>query len=340
MRQLNRRIILPRIVLRDRRAPPPKLGVQVRPHHLRYEVGRYREYFRSGPGGLGRGRTWVPTQVVEQHNLVLDNTFDYLMPNYGLLNLAEYAAVGTGSGAPSATDTYLANELARTNQRPPDASDAITREADGLYTLQVAREFDESQVGGQNLTEWGFSPTPSETLMCRELFRDGSGNPIALSIAPDQKLRLIYSYQVQLGPVTPVDATFTAGPISASGKYVLTNGASPDDNEDLWLADQTLYGTYVSIAPIVDDRYPPSYGTNGYPGHVGYTLGLENYAGDRKRRTQDTTFDTGDANVTWFGIAIATGDIAGLIFVFDPSTAFTKDDLHRLTIFGWDLITW
>lgn len=339
MRQLNR-IILPRIVLRDRRAPPPKLGVRVRPHHLRYEVGSYREYFRSGPGGLGRGRTWVPMQVVEQHNLVLDNTFDYLMPNYGLLNLAEYAAVGTGSGTPSATDTYLANELTRTNQRPPDSIDSITREADGLYTLQVAREFDESQVGGQNLTEWGFSPTPSETLMCRELFRDGSGNPIALSIAPDQKLRLIYSYQVQLGPVTPVDATFTAGPISASGKYVLTNGRTSSEKNDLYLVDKALYRPYVQIAPITYDRYPPYYGISGSPGYVGKSLNLVSYSGGRKRSTQDVVYDTNEGNTTWRGIAVMSGGAGGLVFAFDSSSAFTKDDLHRLTIFGWDLITW
>ncbi|MCL0127255.1 hypothetical protein, partial [Klebsiella pneumoniae] len=89
----------------------------------------------------------------------------------------------------------------------------------------VIREFSESEVGNLNLTEWGFSPSGSagNNLMSRELFRDGNGNPIAITPASDQRLRLIYKTRITLAPVVAVDASINISGIGVrTGKCVLT----------------------------------------------------------------------------------------------------------------------
>jgi len=196
------RIIVPRVSIRHLLPPEPKIAVRLQPQYLHWQVGRYKERLVSGPGGLGRGRIWVPEKEGEQHNLILTQTYDTLIGQYGFVELGRYAVVGTGSTDPDPAQTGLVNEVARTNAdtSPPQSGNAEPTPGQGVFTR--VREFTEAQVGGRNLTEWGYSPTGTvgNNLMCRELFRDGLGNPVVLTLATDQRLRLIYKYSFSYTP--------------------------------------------------------------------------------------------------------------------------------------------
>ncbi len=109
----GKEIVVPRIVVRPLLPPPPQFGARLQPQHLHWQVGRYKERLTSGPGGLGRGKVWVVEREAEQHNLILNQTYDSLMAQYGFL-VGIWAAVGTGSTPPAATQTSLVNEVART----------------------------------------------------------------------------------------------------------------------------------------------------------------------------------------------------------------------------------
>jgi len=231
---MEKRIVVPRIVVRPILPPPLEIGARIRPQWLHWQVGRYREKLSFGPGGEGKADIWVPEREGEQHNLILTQFYDLLIPQYGFVGSSQYAALGTGSTAPDPSQTQLANEIgtstspSRTNSVPSGQSNEIEALATpGEYNIRRVYEFTEAQVGGLNLTEWGFSPvnTYNGPLMTRELFRDGLGNPVVLTLATDQRLRLIYRYKVTVLPTSPQDVSVNIGgdgPGIRTAKFVLT----------------------------------------------------------------------------------------------------------------------
>jgi len=217
---MEKRIAIPRIVVRPILPPPLEIGARIRPQWLHWQVGRYLEKLSFGPGGKGKADIWTPEREGEQHNLILNQFYNSIIPQYGFIGSSQYAAVGTGSTAPNASQTQLASEIGtstsprRTNSVPTGESNEIEALATyGEYNIRRVLEFTEAQVGGLNLTEWGFSPvnTYNGPLMTRELFRDGNGNPTVLTLAADQKLRLIYRYKVTVSPTTPQNVSVNIG---------------------------------------------------------------------------------------------------------------------------------
>jgi hypothetical protein len=177
---MEKRIVIPRIVVWPILPPPLEIGARIQPQWLHWQVGRYREKLSFGPGGEGKAKIWVPEREGEQHNLILTQFYDSLIPQYGFVGSSQFAAVGTGSTAPDPSQTQLANEIGtsssprRTNFVPAGSSNEIEALATyGEYNIRRVFEFTEAQVGGLNLTEWGFSPVGSYNgpLMTRELFQ-------------------------------------------------------------------------------------------------------------------------------------------------------------------------
>ena len=360
------KIIVPRIVVRPLLPPKgPKIGVRVQPQYLHWQGGRYKERLTSGPGGLGRGRIWVPEREGEQHNLILDRFYDSLIPVYGFIGSSQYAAVGTGSAAPDPTQTGLQNEVARTNAVPSGEANAIEPLPDyGVYDIKRVYEFTEAQVGGQNLTEWGFGPTSSASsgTMNRELFRDGSGNPIVLTLDTDQRLRLIYRYRITLSPSTPQDVTVNIGgegPGPRTAKFVLTarnvNGYypyaglvvyGPGRGGDLMVCEAHARGVLIgtnggfiapssNAAPLdylhtmnnIGGLASPDYKSPSFQAVVG-----------RSRRSSILA-NPNEFNMTIRSVVIASAEAVPTVnLVFDSGQEFTKDNLHKLFIGYWEIV--
>ncbi len=238
---MEKRIIVPKVVVRPILPPPLEIGARIRPQWLHWQVGRYREKLSFGPGGEGKAKIWVPEKEGEQHNLILTQFYDSLIPQYGFVGSSQFAAVGTGSTAPDPSQTQLDNEIGtasaprRTNNVPTGESNEMEALATpGEYNIRRVLEFTEAQVGGLNLTEWGFGPTSARNgpLMTRELFRDGLGNPIVLTLDTDQRLRLIYRYKVTVSPTSVQDVSVNIGgdgPGIRTAKFLLTGMFSTFD---------------------------------------------------------------------------------------------------------------
>ncbi len=378
LRKLRNRIIVPRIAIRSREPAPLNGRVRVRPQHLRWEVGRYRERVSSGPGGLGRSQIWTPERAGEQHNIVLDQTYDSLIGQYGFIGLNSYAVVGTGSSAPSATQTGLDAEQVRTNTGVSGQPDEMSRPSDGVYQITRYREFSEAQVGGLNLSEWGFSPEAAagNNLMSRELFRDGNGNPVTLTLASDQRLRLIYSIQLTLAPAASQAASININNVGVrTGTAVLHKLASiyglKQGAADLYLMDFIARGITSGNASFVPENeigdytlkiglwftptsFARTYDTNTARQNHGTqkTMAIQPYtAGSRKRIVDPVTLQVDQANYTIasLGLAVSDGTISdggtggnigyAFSFVFDSGQEVSKDNLHKLKIDQWTL-TW
>jgi hypothetical protein len=384
---MEKRIIIPRIVVRPILPPPLEIGARIRPQWLHWQVGRYRERLSFGPGGKGKAKIWVPERQGEQHNLILTQFYDSLIPQYGFIGPSQYAAVGTGSTAPGPSQTQLANEIGtstnprRTNSVPSGESNDIEALATyGEYNIRRVFEFTEAQVGGLNLTEWGFSPVSSYNgpLMTRELFRDGLGNPIVLTLATDQRLRLIYRYKVTVSPTSPQDVSVNIGgdgPGIRTAKFLLTGMFSTRGSSGFFSVD--YFGIPLSSS---DSTYRQRRGDlivvdalarGGSTGGVG-TVGFSNSAAPLTYIHTTDIFTTNSPNkslsydppsgrsrrasvllqTTEQVITIKSVILNGNLYtsnidrssptvnlVFDSGQEFAKDNLHKLLIAYWQ-VTW
>jgi hypothetical protein len=329
-------------------------------------VGRYRERLSFGPGGKGKADIWVPEREGEQHNLILTQFYDSLIPNHGIINSSRFAAVGTGSTAPDPSQRGLVSEVARSNTVPSGESNAGEYVSPGVYNIRRVYEFTEAQVGGRNLTEWGFSPvsTAGGDLMTRELFRDGSGNPVVLTLASDQRLRLIYRYGVTLSPATAQPVTVNIGgegPGDRTAQFTLTGRlgyttsyagiyvSSGQIMGDMFLLENFVRGTYViglgrvfatpNAAPLT---YLHSVDNIGSATTPFLDLSFESPLG-RSRRAS-VLVGASDWLTTIRSVCIAGGRSGAehtptINLVFDSGQQFTKDNQHKLFVGYWQ-ITW
>jgi len=342
-------IIVPRISIRHLLPPEPEIAVRLQPQHLHWQVGRYKERLVSGPGGLGRERIWVAEHEGEQHNLILTQTYDTLIPLHGFVALGNYAVVGTGSAAPDPAQTGLVNEVARTNADTSPAQSNNAEPTPGQAVFTRVREFTEAQVGGRNLTEWGFSPAAAagNNLMCRELFRDGSGNPVVLTLAPDQRLRLIYkysfSYAPAIGTAQDVSVNITGLGVKMAKLFVSQFGSFGPLGHIYLLSEWaygsgsiTKYGVLTgattpspSVHPDISDDLPLS--------TIGFTLIT------RGRRINARTFGAAEANRTWYGLALARAatwnPFGAVLLAFNAGQEFAKNSLFKMVVNEW-VLTW
>jgi hypothetical protein len=325
----------PLIFVREPRPPAPRFGVSLRPHEMHWQT-------LASDGRILR--------EAEQpiHNLVLNQAWDSLIAQHGFSNLNRYAVVGTGSTAPAANQTGLTAEAARTNTGVSGQPDTVTRVSNGVYEITRYREFSEAQVGGLNLTEWGWSPVAAagNNLMSRELFRDGGGNPITLTLATDQKLRLIYKTRITLGPVSAAHAINIANLGNYTGTAKLFRyyqiGITTVDNMDLSLADAWAAGATLYVC--VDSLANPNWGYNSNVANWANislkAAAPQAYANDRKRVIPAVTFPSNEANQNITRIFIKTSNLpddASSALQFWLDTPFTKDNLHKLIIGQWQL---
>jgi len=302
---------------------------------------------------LGRGRIWVPEKEGEQHNLILTQTYDTLIAQYGFVALGNYAVVGTGSAAPDPAQTGLVNEVARTNADTSPAQSNNAEPTPGQAVFTRVREFTEAQVGGRNLTEWGFSPAGAagNNLMCRELFRDGLGNPVVLTLATDQRLRLIYKFSFNYTPAigTAQDVSININGIGVKTAKLFLNRYHFSRStlvEHIYLLDEWSrgYGFEIlhavlstAMTPDPDAILPGKYSDELNLNTLGFTQIT------RGRKINARTFGALDANRTWYGLMLIRGgrfnERGAIILAFDPGQEFTKDSLYKMVVNEW-VLTW
>lgn len=325
----------PLIFVRDAHPPAPRFGVSLRPHEMHWQI-------------LAPDSRILREAEQPIHNLVLNQAWDSLIAQHGFSNLNNYAAVGTGSTTPAASQTGLTAEAARTNAGVSGQPDTTTRVSDGVYEIIRYREFSEAQVGGLNLTEWGWSPvgTAGNNLMSRELFRDSGGNPITLTLATDQRLRLIYKTRITLSPVSAphaIDIT-NLGNYTGTAKlfHYYQLGTTTVNNMDLGLANAWAAGAtlYVCVDSLADPNWNYNSNVGNYSSVVLKATSPLAYANNRKRIIPAVTFLSNEANQNITRIFIKTNGVPGDAssgLQFWLNTPFTKDNLHKLTIGQWQL---
>lgn len=361
---------LPRVRVRERRSPPAKVGATVRGWLEWRLVNRQGREVRGGEGP----------------NLILDQGLDEiaateLLTQEGSVGapatyfpLIRYAAVGTDSSSPNASQTGLGTEVARTDAT--FQADTITRPSPGVYQLTRFIEFDYDEANGV-LAEWGFSSSASvgANLFNRALFLDGGGSPDAITKTDEEKLRLTYTLEVSLTPASMTAGSFTLDGVgTVNGDYMLVGGPAPSGISDRGKGPdllvfstlargvlETVSGGFVSRptgSATVDgtDRSAFTYTSAVTPAadttndvvdeqRDAYTPGAFTreggaWAWDTAVGNLDpirAVFLNGVANAGAGGASLTMR--VGYVFAIDGGDAFEKDDEHRLVV-GVPTVTW
>jgi hypothetical protein len=350
---------LPKVSVRPLIPPPPSSNVSFpKAQHLSWQLVKSSWGISSGPLGTFRKPIEHVVREGEQHNLVLDQAYDYIA-TYGLTPLVDFAVLSTGTDQITPSTTGLTGEFRRTNRDQTGATGTrtVTRISDGVYTVSLVREFLESEVAGRNITQWGFSPvgTSGNNLVVAEFFRDGQGDPVVITPESDQRFRLIYTYQFSIGPVVAVSSSIDiTGLGTFLGKYVLTqsSGGSGGTYPDLVATEVAITGSVIDSGESPRSSYlnvylhpvrlSASYSdtTTSTSSLASKWPGLQPYVqGSRTRKTNPVTFLSNEANGTIRTIGLGPSWGGGFRFVLDPGYDIVKDNLHKLTL-GPFTVTW
>lgn len=148
-----------------------------------------------------------------QSNLITNAGLDGIAAAEGFAPLLSYVAVGTGSTAPDVTDAALDNEVARTNANLGLGADTYEHVAAGQQRFTRVVAFNFAEANG-NLTEFGgFRAAGAGDAQTRDLFRDGSGDPVPITKTSDEQLVISYGMDLSYGPtvLTPAGTINIAG---------------------------------------------------------------------------------------------------------------------------------
>lgn len=165
-----------------------------------YRLQKYKR--KSGTRTLDTG--WF-------NNLFLDQGLANFaqMEDYPVGKIASVLAVGSGTGAPTVSDTQLENLIAAVSGTGPGSpfppgpnTQGYVAAADGIPAYWFARfnyEFGTGAAAG-NLTEIGTYPgggSPT-ALSSRALIVDGNGNPVTVTVLSDEILTATYELRYYL----------------------------------------------------------------------------------------------------------------------------------------------
>lgn len=143
--------------------------------------------------------------------------FKNIITDYGLNRLGSGGifngcSVGSGTSTPSATDTQLQSQIARTTTIL--AASTVMSSGAPYYTARVyTYRFPEGAAAG-NLSEVGINAataTPFQ-LWSRALIVDGSGNPTTITVFSNEVLDVVYECRVYA-----MESDVTGGPITLLG---------------------------------------------------------------------------------------------------------------------------
>lgn len=200
----------------------------------------------------------------------LTGWFPNLITNTGLDNLATggypwgTCVVGTGTTAPSNTDTQLVTQIASTTNAVSQASSA-SGTTPYYGTLTTTWQFPVGAAAG-NLSEVGVGRSAT-ALFSRALIVDGSNNPTTITVLSNEALNVTYVINMEppLGQTT--------GNVSLGGSsYAWTLQAANVGNANAWAPSNDT--NYAGMGSYADAGFTYSTQTLGAitsnPGGTGY----------------------------------------------------------------------
>ncbi len=154
-----------------------------------------------------------------QQNLILNQGLDFVaVRTYAANTIA--CAVGSSVIPPLTTDTGLTSELARTIAYDSTYLPCLASLSSNIFSIRRTFRF-ATQTQDQQFGEigWSYTDIPGNNLFSKAQLLDVNGNPVLLTVYRNQYLRVTYTLQITLTPVTPLaNGNFIdGGPGSSDG---------------------------------------------------------------------------------------------------------------------------
>lgn len=301
------------------------------------------------------GGHWMP-------NLITDTGMDALVTqpvrSYQAVSTQQqtwraYLHIGTGSTEPAYSDASLDSEVQEGNS-DGGFSDVYTHnDPDGG---EITAEYQVTRVitleGNQNLTEYGFSSTSGGSLNIRELFRDGEGDPITISITAGKKIRVDHKLIVTL-PWGAQSQSFDILEYDIGDNLIATHSMTADctfvavdanNRTKLFMLalpyEHLSGGTLRKQMGVFTSAPSTSPTTSAAPTDHTNNVTIAAYTPGSHKLTMSSVFTEAQANGTLYGyvckIASSSGqndhDDQGYRVVFNTPATFTKADTHTLEL--------
>lgn len=265
-------------------------------------------------------------------NLITDAGLDaFEACTLGFQEFRRCLRVGTSSEAPTAQKTSLGAQVGSSTNNGGFGSEetfTITAGADHLLgSFKMVRVWDAGAA--YNLTEYGLAPASSGALSITELFRDGSGAPVVVTVPSGNKLKMSHTLRIRL-PFVARASTFTIDGKSISSKETFTSTRASDDGQcfrafapsasDIWVRRMTQANDGEPRSSITGDSISRAFTAVSYP------------AGSYKKGRR-YVYEPPELNGTWLGVYIGGSAVfGGYKVAFQNGESFTKLDTQRLTL--------
>lgn len=281
------------------------------------------------------------TKHIKRHlrfrNLITNAALDYMGGTGLISDMQNWAGVGTGATAPAATDTTLQTPIG--SRIGTGGASFVSGPAFAYWYSRRTFTFLESNANG-NLTEIGlFNASSAGVMFTRQLFKDGTGTPTAITKTAADQLQI--TYEVRLYSPT-VDVT---GVVSISGvNYNYTVRAANIGDGPTWGygggggGTGPLLGFFAGdMSGIIAYETDVLGSTSGQPGGTGNSqssMSISGYVAASYQRDGQHLWEPGNAN---FATGIGSMLFGGASNSFQPafqvsySPKIPKTSVKRLT---------
>lgn len=278
------------------------------------------------------------------NNLVTNSGLD-LLGTTSPTSASTYCFVGSGTTAPSTTDTTLVTPY--TGTAPGQSSADWTTNShltDSLpYYVSITRTytFDIGEIVG-NVSEIGFfnNSSPSKVMFSRALIKDTEGNPTTITILADEQLVVTYEVIRYLTSVTDVTGSITLGGTSYSYTLRPCNLDDPANISNNFLSPSHSNGTNLTWLPYT--AYATQTLGNEFGRPTGTTLGqgtavAASYSNGTYYRDATVTWGPSDVTTSIGSLASASSAYSGYQIAFTPVIPKTSINQLQLTFrHSWD----
>ncbi len=235
-------------------------------------------------------------ELASFENLILDSGLNRLGTGLAI----DGACVGTGTTAPTNSDTSLASMLRVTSTRQSITELAGSTSAPYYAEWRIVYRFAAETAAG-NLSEvglgWDANPWANTIggLWCRALIKDSEGNPTTITVLSDEVLDVVYTLQMH-APTSDITGTFNLSGVAY--QYTLRPAwVNSRVYPNSWEAGRTLggivsYGATAFTGGIGAVTSCPS-GTAGY----GIDIAKQTYVNESKQCVFNVTADLNTANL-------------------------------------------
>lgn len=230
-------------------------------------------------------------------NLILNACYN-LLRSTPIQDMVFGLKIGTGNTAPVATDVILASDSNKTVTKITAGTLAVDGGDPTTLVYTVVFEYVHGDVAALAIREFGVTSYDTQ-LICRSLVKDGSNNPITITLTQGDKLTVTYQFRITMAPQDTqyTHTTDYTGAGSSSFTSVIRLSTKP------WQVFHPTMVLFPKLAGMTDAMARSLTGTSG-PERA--TLGKILY--DVQSKTYDTGSGYADGLMNFHGSLINAAD--------------------------------